>query len=171
MSENIKKLFDKLNTLKSDFKAKGLKLELETEIISTTEIELAKHLAKESGLELTLKTSGCSAVSDIFLANAMDIGNILSPMIESPYALEKFYNNVSNICNDNHKNLMFNLETITGLNNIDNILAYKNINNTSHPFQYSPAQIKGAVFLSVLPFQIPPSYPFLRQLRRQAFFG
>ena len=63
---------------------------METEIISTQEIDLAKNLATESNLELTLKTSGCSAVSDIFLTEAFDIKNILTPMIESSYALEKF---------------------------------------------------------------------------------
>ena len=97
MDKNYSKLLEKLKNLKLRYAATGLKLELETEIISTAEIDLAQKLAKESGLCLTLKTSGCSAVSDIFLSKALGISNILSPMIESAYALEKFYENVKDI--------------------------------------------------------------------------
>ena len=131
MNENYSKLLEKLNNLKSKYAATGLKLELETEIISTSEIDLAQQLAQESGLYLTLKTSGCSAVSDIFLSKALGINNILSPMIESAYALEKFYENVKNICVDEGKNLMFNIETVTAYENIDKILNSKYINKFS----------------------------------------
>ena len=130
MQENYKELLKNLQDLKNNYFATGLKLELETEIISTQEIDLAKNLAIESGLELTLKTSGCSAVSDIFLTEAFDIKNILTPMIESSYALEKFYNNVKNICTT-QKHLSFNIETITAIKNIDGIFSYKNIDKFS----------------------------------------
>ena len=130
MQENYKELLKNLQDLKNNYFATGLKLELETEIISTQEIDLAKNLAIESGLELTLKTSGCSAVSDIFLTEAFDIKNILTPMIESSYALEKFYNNVKNICTT-QKHLSFNIETITAIKNIDEIFSYKNIDKFS----------------------------------------
>jgi len=126
MSENYNNLLENLIELKSGYNATGLKLELETEIISTQEIDLAKKLALNSNLELTIKISGCSAVSDIFLTEAFEIKNVLTPMIESAYALEKFYNNVKNICL-NKKNLSFNIETKTGINNIDEILSYQNI--------------------------------------------
>lgn len=126
MPENYNDLLKKLKELKENYFATGIKLELETEIISTQEIDLAKSLATESGLELTLKTSGCSAVSDIFLTEAFGIKNILTPMIESSYALEKFYNNIKNICSTS-KNLSFNIETKTAIKNIDEILSYKNI--------------------------------------------
>lgn len=131
MNTNYSKLLEKLNTLKSQYEAAGLKLELETEIISTSEIDLARQLAQESGLYLTLKTSGCSAVSDIFLSKALGINNVLSPMIESAYALEKFYENVKDICVDEGKNLMFNIETVTAYENIDKILNCKYIDKFS----------------------------------------
>jgi len=126
MQNNYDKLLNQLIELKNTYQAKGLKLELETEIISTQEIDLAKNLALESNLELILKTSGCSAVSDIFLCKAFEIKNILTPMIESAYALEKFYNNVNKIFPE-YKNLSFNVETKASIENIDEILAYKNI--------------------------------------------
>lgn len=131
MNENYSKLLEKLKNLKLRYAATGLKLELETEIISTAEIDLAQKLAKESGLCLTLKTSGCSAVSDIFLSKALGINNILSPMIESAYALEKFYENVKDIHADETPNLMFNIETITAYENIDKILKNKYIDKFS----------------------------------------
>lgn len=130
MCENYKQLLEKLNLLKQEYCMTGLKLELETEIISTAEIDLAKELANKTSIELTLKTCGCSAVSDIFLAKALSIKNLLTPMIESPYALEKFDTNVKNICGcDNNIHLLFNIETIDGVKNIDKILSCKSINS------------------------------------------
>ena len=131
MDKNYSQLLEKLNNLKLNYAATGLKLELETEIISTAEIDLAQKLTEESGLRLTLKTSGCSAVSDIFLSKALGISNILSPMIESAYALEKFYENVKDIRTDKTPNLMFNIETITAYENIDKVLNSKYIDSFS----------------------------------------
>ena len=52
-------------------------------------------------------------------------------MIESAYALEKFYENVKDICEDKSKNLMFNIETITAYENIDKVLNSKYIDSFS----------------------------------------
>lgn len=122
MNENYKKLLDLLSKLKNEHYASGLKLELETEIISTEEIDLAKKLVTDAGLELTLKISGCSAVSDIFLAKVLEVQNILVPMIESKYALEKFYSNAKEILDGENVKLLFNIETVNALNNFDEIL-------------------------------------------------
>lgn len=131
MFENYEKLLEKLKNLRANYNATGLKLELETEIISTQEIDLAQKLTKESGLNLTLKLSGSSAVSDIFLAKALGVKNLLSPMIESAYSLEKFYSNVEHICEKEEKNLFFNIETITAFENLDKILNTQNIDKFS----------------------------------------
>lgn len=131
MPQSHKKLLELLKTLKEKYHAIGIKLELETEIISTKEIDFAQELAEESELKLVLKTSGGSAVSDIFLSKALNIKYILAPMIESKYALEKFYKNVKNICQNQQKYLLFNIETITAFQNIDEILNSKYINNFS----------------------------------------
>lgn|SRR5574344_2156444 len=128
MEKNYDKLLENLVKLKTEFNATGLKLELETEIISTSELDLAKTLADNADIDLTIKTCGCSAVSDIFLAKAMGIKNLLAPMIESDYALDKFYSNVSEIYGSTKDvKLFFNLETITGFKNIDEILNFKYI--------------------------------------------
>ena len=52
-------------------------------------------------------------------------------MIESAYALEKFYENVKDIHADETPNLMFNIETITAYENIDKILKNKYIDKFS----------------------------------------
>lgn len=130
MNSSFAELLEKLKILKEDFCASSLKLELETEIISTSEIDLANELSQEAGLDLTLKTSGASAVSDIFLARATGAHAILVPMVESGYALEKFFNNIENIYGENPSvKLLFNLETITALKNMDDILASSCIKN------------------------------------------
>lgn len=130
MNSSFAELLEKLKILKEDYYASSLKLELETEIISTSEIDLANELSQEAGLDLTLKTSGASAVSDIFLARATRVHSILVPMIESGYALEKFFKNIADIYSENlDVRLLFNLETITALKNIDDILSSSCIKN------------------------------------------
>ena len=127
MNENYDKLLDLLLKLKNDYYASALKLELETEIISTSEIDLVKSLVDDAKLDLTVKVSGCSAVSDIFLCKALQAKNIFVPMVESPYALNKFYKNIKNILEDKEISLLFNIETVNAWKNIDEILGYENI--------------------------------------------
>ena len=127
MNENYEKLLDLLLKLKNDYYASALKLELETEIISTAEIDLVKSLVDDAKLDLTVKVSGCSAVSDIFLCKALQAKNIFVPMVESPYALNKFYKNIKNILDDNSVNLLFNIETINALNSMDEIFECENL--------------------------------------------
>ena len=76
-------------------------------------------------VEVTLKVGGCEACRDLLDAKQLGLNNIVVPMIETPYALKKFIEKKNNIYHDfHHKNIrfFFNLETITGFNNLKDII-------------------------------------------------
>jgi len=116
---------DLLYQLKN-YSAVGLKLELESEALSWHDAIRFKNLSDGAGLDVVLKIGGCASVSDISLAYELGVKTLVAPMIESPYALEKFYLTASEIGNFK---LDFNIETVQGLKNLDKILKSKYISN------------------------------------------
>lgn len=116
---------DSLYQLKN-YNALGIKLELESEALSWHDAIRFKSLADDAGLELVLKLGGCASVSDISLAYELGAKTLVAPMIESVYALEKFYLTTREI---GDFILDFNIETIQGLKNLDDILKSKYIGN------------------------------------------
>ena len=108
------------------YNAIGIKIELENEVLSKNDTIRLKMLADEAGLDLVLKIGGCASVSDICFAQELGIKNLVAPMIESQYALEKFYLTTREIGNFK---LGFNIETTQGVKNLDNILKSKYIAN------------------------------------------
>lgn len=125
-------ILDKLTSLKNDFCARAIKLEFETEYTTQKDIYFAKKLALESGLDLIIKIGGCGSVHDIEQAEKISPQAIVAPMIESRYALEKFFLTTQTLCKDENLNeniaLYFNLETICGFNNLDDMLNSPYIN-------------------------------------------
>lgn len=128
-------LLEKLTRLKDDFYVIGIKLEFETEYTTQKDIYFAKKLALESGLDLAIKIGGCGSVKDIEQAEKTSPQALIAPMIESRYALEKFYKTAQSLCEVKNIDLYFNLETICGYNNLDKILTSEYIN-----------EFKGVVF-------------------------
>ena len=116
---------DLLYQLKN-YSAVGIKLELESESLSWNDAVRFKTLADEARLDLIVKIGGCASVNDITFACKLGAKTIVTPMIESPYALEKFYLTAREI---GDFKLDFNIETVQGLKNLDDILKSKYIAN------------------------------------------
>ena len=128
------KLINILKDLKQNYCVKGLKLEFEAEGATYKEAEISKKLADEAGLNFIVKIGGCEAVRDLYDAKKIKSSTIVAPMIETPYALEKYNRAISSIFSEeeiNNTNFFIDIETITGFKNIDEIFSserFKNIN-------------------------------------------
>ena len=136
MSNLESKIKDIITDLKTNHNVIALKSEFETEGATYEETRYLADLAKFVGLDLTVKIGGCAAVNDIKIVKELVATTIVAPMIESAYAVEKFVDSVNRVYeNKNKPNLFINIETVSGINNIDEI-----INNEYYK------DIKGVVF-------------------------
>lgn len=121
---------EKLNKILVDLKQSanisGLKAEFETEGASFEDIEKLKKLSIDFNLNLEIKIGGCGAVRDLIQCREISADIIVAPMIETDYALQKFITCVNEVYEKtNIPQLYINIETITGVNNLDSIFSSK----------------------------------------------
>lgn len=122
------KLIEILKDLKENYCVRGLKLEFEAEGATFEEAEISKKLCEVTGLNLIVKIGGCGAVRDLSDAKKIKANTIVAPMIETPYALEKYIRAIENTFEKEeikNTNFFIDVETQTGYKNIDEILALK----------------------------------------------
>ena len=75
-----------------------------------------------AGLELTMKVGGCEALRDMYEARVIGVARVVGPMIESPYALQKYLAAVAMAFpEDERESVTFaiNIETKTGMEHLD----------------------------------------------------
>jgi len=134
-------ILELLNELRS-YGATGLKAEFESEGATFDDVLLLKQYADRVGLNLSLKIGGCEAVRDIFDAKKLAVDTIVAPMVETSFAMKKFVRAVKSVFSDDKKvQLLINIETDTGIKNLDEIL---NIDN----FEYISGIVVGRTDLS-----------------------
>lgn len=120
-------LEEKVLNLLSDLKEKhhllSIKSEFEDEGASLEEITLLNNIVQKIGIDLTIKIGGCGAINDIRQAKKIGAKTIVAPMVESPYALEKFIKSIDILYQKGYPELFINIETVFGYNNFDEILS------------------------------------------------
>lgn len=112
-------LHDTLRKLKNRHNCVGIKTSFEDEGARVHDIIKLRTLTANDKLKLAIKVGGAEAKTDIRLASELCSDSIVGPMIETPYAFEKFAKAAMDF--DGSKGV--NLETITALGNIDLILS------------------------------------------------
>lgn len=114
-------MLDLLYDLKENHGVIGLKAEFEDEGATFNDVLRLKNFAVETGLELTVKIGGGSALNDMNKAKKIGADSVVAPMIESPYSANKFLNTAEKVFSKNTK-LFINIETKYALNYINEIL-------------------------------------------------
>ena len=117
---NNQKINELLTKLQMEYQAVAVKTELSSEFISDEDFYWLKTSAENSLLSLTVKTAGSEDEIGIYKAVELGAENIVVPMVESVYAVEKFVRLVRKQSPD--IGILLNIETITGYKNSDEIL-------------------------------------------------
>lgn len=125
------KMVETLLDLRENHGANGVKAEFEAEGTRLEEAMRLKEIVMRAGLGLTIKIGGCEAIRDMYECRTIGVERIVAPMIESSYALKKFLNATQLVFPKDERNeikFVVNIETITGCNNFDEMLAVEEIN-------------------------------------------
>lgn len=118
-------IINKIVFLKS-FGFFGLKRSFEDEGASLEVIKKTKILARNNKLKISLKIGGCEAITDLINAKNISADKIVSPMIESNFALKKFISSFKKIFKSNVQKFI-NIESKTAYKNLNKILDKKNL--------------------------------------------
>ena len=113
--DNLQKILFQLKGLGCS----GVKISYEDEGALLNEMITMRYLTAHVGLELSIKIGGCEAKRDI--VDCIDIGcdTIVAPMVESSFALKKFFNSLNQYGFVGKKG--FNLETINAYKCLDEL--------------------------------------------------
>ena len=126
-----REMVDVLKRLKNDFGVIEIKAEYENEGSRQDELMRLKDVSSKVDLPIIMKIGGVEAITDIYNALTLGVAGIIAPMAETKFAVSKFTNAINTfVSEDNREDIefAFNLETITGYENIDDILSLENLN-------------------------------------------
>lgn len=124
-----KKMVSALCDLKENHHVTGIKAEFEAEGTRLEEALRLKEVVTKAGLDLTIKIGGCEAIKDMYDARTIGVAAIVAPMIETSYAMQKYIKAANFVFPEEERQdikFLVNVETITGFNNIDDIVSNPN---------------------------------------------
>ena len=117
-----KKLLNTIRLLKKDFGLAGLKAEFEAEGSSSEDIHRLKRLAIKANTKLFVKIGGVEALRDLYDCYDIGVDGIIAPMVETKFAAKKYLEMLNKIYSKNKPHISINIESVTGVKNIDEIL-------------------------------------------------
>lgn len=110
MGKNMEINYENFISLKGEFESEGL---------SRADVASEALFAARQGLDYLVKISGAEAKSDIFYLGDLGITSLVCPMVETPFAMEKY---MDMLPKEGFKHIGVTIETTTAVANIDSIL-------------------------------------------------
>lgn len=118
-------MLDALKRGRDHYGVVAVKAEFEAEGTRPDEFHRLLEITQRADVKVALKIGGCEAVSDLLSTKIYGVDHVIAPMVETRYALSKFIdakNKVHGPENERTK-FLFNLETQTTLENLDEMIA------------------------------------------------
>lgn len=115
-----KQIRDSLKKLKNEYGVVFIKAEFEAEGSRKDELIMLREMVVSAELGLIIKIGGCEAVHDIDQCKLLSATGVMAPMIETPFAMDKFRGAVNKLYGDKTRiEKIINAETITCLKNYE----------------------------------------------------
>lgn len=109
-----------LDNLGKNWGVIGMKQSFEDEGVLLNDVVAFKRVTEICGLESFVKIGGCEAKSDLYNCIRMGINGVIAPMVETPFALDKFITMMKDYPNRADSYVV--IESKTAYENIDSIL-------------------------------------------------
>jgi hypothetical protein len=125
MTKFDKEMLEILKKGKEHFGFLGIKAEFEAEGTRLDEMCMLTTVVRKAGLNLGVKIGGVEAFRDLYDAKKFSAEYIIAPMGETSYAISKYIDMKNKIYSKEEREgtkFLFNLETITGFENIQSII-------------------------------------------------
>lgn len=124
MNQIERAMLDTLKRGRDQYGVVAVKAEFEAEGTRPDEFHRLLELAQRADLKVALKIGGCEAVSDLLSTKVYGVDYVIAPMVETPYALEKFVGakDKTHGPREERTSFLFNLETETTLANLEKML-------------------------------------------------
>lgn len=123
MDATGKRMLDILRELRDGCNCIAVKAEFEAEGSRLDEMIMLSEVIHRADMQLTVKIGGCEAVRDLDQCRLLGAGGIMGPMIESPFAMEKYMGAARKVYGDDVDKIdwIINTETKTCHANLEEI--------------------------------------------------
>ncbi|MCG3676896.1 aldolase/citrate lyase family protein [Aliarcobacter butzleri] len=131
MNKNEFEMIEILKILKNEFGVVEIKAEFEAEGSRIEELMRLKDITSKVNLPIILKIGGAEAVTDVYNGIILGVEGLVAPMVETPYSVSKYLGVIDSLIQpDNRENIDFaiNIETITAVKNIEDIMNLNKLN-------------------------------------------